>query len=56
MRLFRPVLRALDAAANALVRTAGVEPSQGVAVGHSPEALRRLFPNEARSGTWWDLA
>ncbi|NYJ06923.1 hemolysin family protein [Petropleomorpha daqingensis] len=50
MALFRPLLRALNAAANALVRRAGVEPVDEVAVGHSPDALRHLVEHSANVG------
>ncbi len=50
MLVFRPLLRGLDAAANRLVRRAGVEPVDEVAVGHSPEALRHLVEHSANVG------
>jgi CBS domain containing-hemolysin-like protein len=50
MSVFRPLLRALNAAANALVRKVGVEPVDEVAVGHSPEALRHLVEHSANVG------
>jgi CBS domain containing-hemolysin-like protein len=50
MAVFRPLLRALNAAANALVRKAGVEPANEVAVGHSPDALRHLVEHSANVG------
>jgi CBS domain containing-hemolysin-like protein len=50
MALFRPLLRALNAAANALVRRVGVEPADGIAVGHSPAALRHLVEHSADVG------
>ncbi len=50
MALFRPLLRALNAAANALVRRVGVEPSDELAVGHSPDALRHLVEHSANVG------
>jgi CBS domain containing-hemolysin-like protein len=50
MWVFRPLLRALNAAANALVRKAGVEPANEIAVGHSPEALRHLVEHSANVG------
>jgi CBS domain containing-hemolysin-like protein len=50
MWVFRPLLRALNAAANALVRRAGVEPANEVAVGHSPDALRHLVEHSATVG------
>lgn len=50
MWVFRPLLRALNTAANALVRKAGVEPADEVAVGHSPDALRHLVEHSANVG------
>ncbi len=50
MAVFRPLLRALNAAANALVRTVGVEPADELAVGHSPAALRHLVEHSANVG------
>src|SRR3954469_17983346 len=50
MALFRPLLRALNAAANALVRRVGVEPADELAVGHSPDALRHLVEHSANVG------
>src|SRR3954469_13200308 len=50
MAVFRPLLRALNAAANALVRRVGVEPSNELAVGHSPDALRHLVEHSANVG------
>jgi CBS domain containing-hemolysin-like protein len=50
MAVFRPLLRALNAAANALVRRVGVEPVDEVAVGHSPDALRHLVEHSATVG------
>ena len=50
MAVFRPLLRALNAAANALVRTVGVEPADEIAVGHSPDALRHLVEHSANVG------
>jgi CBS domain containing-hemolysin-like protein len=50
MAVFRPLLRALNAAANGLVRTVGVEPANEVAVGHSPDALRHLVEHSANVG------
>jgi CBS domain containing-hemolysin-like protein len=50
MTVFRPLLRALNAAANALVRKVGVEPSDDLAVGHSPDALRHLVEHSANVG------
>ncbi|PRY51707.1 CBS domain containing-hemolysin-like protein [Geodermatophilus tzadiensis] len=50
MAVFRPVLRVLNTAANALVRRVGVEPADEVAVGHSPDALRHLVEHSANVG------
>jgi CBS domain containing-hemolysin-like protein len=50
MVVFRPLLRVLDAAANALVRKVGVEPANELAVGHSPDALRHLVEHSANVG------
>jgi CBS domain containing-hemolysin-like protein len=50
MAVFRPLLRALNAAANALVRRVGVEPSDELAVGHSPDTLRHLVEHSANVG------
>ncbi|WP_409329891.1 hemolysin family protein [Trujillonella humicola] len=50
MAVFRPLLRVLNSAANALVRRVGVEPADGVAVGHSPDALRHLVEHSANVG------
>src|SRR3954452_15879571 len=50
MAIFRPLLRALNAAANALVRRAGVEPANDLAAGPSPAALRLLVEHSANVG------
>ncbi|MQA33008.1 hemolysin family protein [Modestobacter roseus] len=50
MAVFRPLLRALNAAANWLVRRVGVEPTDELAVGHSPAALRHLVEHSANVG------
>ena len=50
LAVFRPLLRMLNAAANALVRRVGVEPVDEVAVGHSPDALRHLVEHSANVG------
>ncbi|TFV63311.1 UNVERIFIED_ORG: HlyC/CorC family transporter [Bacillus sp. AZ43] len=50
MAVFRPLLRALNAAANRLVRAVGVTPSDELAVGHSPDALRHLVEHSANVG------
>ena len=46
----RPLLKALNAAANGLLRRIGVEPADQVAVGHSPDALRHLVEHSANVG------
>jgi CBS domain containing-hemolysin-like protein len=50
MALFRPLLRALNLMANALVRRVGVEPADELAVGHTPDALRHLVEHSANVG------
>lgn len=50
MALFRPVLRALNAAANRLLRWAGVDAVDELAVGHSPGSLRHLVEHSANVG------
>ena len=50
MRLTRPLLRALDAAANRLVRAVGVQPGDQPAIGSSPDALRSLVEHSANVG------
>jgi CBS domain containing-hemolysin-like protein len=50
MRITRPLLTALNSAANRLVRAVGVEPADQVAVGHSPDALRHLVAHSADVG------
>jgi CBS domain containing-hemolysin-like protein len=50
MWVFRPLLKALNTGANALVRMVGVEPADQVAVGHSPDALRHLVEHSANVG------
>jgi CBS domain containing-hemolysin-like protein len=50
MAVSRPLLRALNSAANVLVRRVGVEPSNELAVGHSPDALRHLVEHSANVG------
>jgi len=50
MALFRPVLRALNAAANRLLRWVGVDAVEELAVGHSPGALRHLVEHSANVG------
>jgi len=50
MAVTRPLLRALNSAANHLVRRVGVEPADHVAAGHSPDALRHLVEHSANVG------
>jgi CBS domain containing-hemolysin-like protein len=50
MAAFRPVLRALNASANALLRKVGVEPVDEVAAGHSPATLRHLVEHSVNVG------
>src|SRR5918912_4210434 len=50
MWLTRPLLVALNHAANRLVRAVGVEPADQVAIGHSPDALRHLVEHSANVG------
>ncbi|WP_432488700.1 hemolysin family protein [Kineococcus sp. SYSU DK018] len=50
MLVFRPVLKLLNSAANALVRRAGAEPADEVAAGHSPDSLRHLLEHSANVG------
>jgi CBS domain containing-hemolysin-like protein len=50
MWVFRPLLKALNEAANWLLRKVGVEPSNEVAVGQNPEALRHLVEHSANVG------
>jgi CBS domain containing-hemolysin-like protein len=50
MWVFRPLLRALNEAANRLVRKVGVEPANEIAVGHSPDALLHLVEHSANVG------
>jgi len=50
MAVSRPLLRAPNAAANALVRRVGVEPSDEPTVGHSPDALRHLVEHSTTVG------
>jgi CBS domain containing-hemolysin-like protein len=46
----RPLLRALNEAANRLLRAIGVEPANEVAVGQNPEGLRHLVEHSANVG------
>jgi CBS domain containing-hemolysin-like protein len=50
MWVTRPLLAALNLAANRLVRAVEVEPAGQVAVGHSPDALRHLVEHSANVG------
>lgn len=50
MAVFRPLLRALNAAANRLLRWVGVDAVDELAVGHSPDALRHLVEHSANVG------
>ena len=50
MGLFRPLLRALNAAANRLLRRVGRRAVDELAVGHSPDALRHLVEHSANVG------
>jgi CBS domain containing-hemolysin-like protein len=50
MAVFRPLLRALNAAANRLLRWVGVQAVDELAVGHSPDALRHLVEHSANVG------
>lgn len=50
MWVFRPVLRALNAAANWLLRRVGAEPANEVAAGQDPDALRHLVEHSANVG------
>jgi CBS domain containing-hemolysin-like protein len=50
MWLTRPLLNALNEAANGLLRKVGVEPANEVAAGQNPEALRHLVEHSANVG------
>ncbi|WP_406830696.1 hemolysin family protein [Pedococcus sp. KACC 23699] len=50
MWLTRPLLRALNSAANACLRRVGVEPTDHVASGRSPEDLRHLLEHSTNVG------
>jgi len=50
MAVFRPVLRLLNASANAMLRTVGVTPVDEVASGHSPATLRHLVEHSVDVG------
>ncbi len=47
---FRPVILALNASANALVRAVGVEPRQEIGLVHSPEEIALLLRESRREG------
>ncbi|MCU1606724.1 MAG: hypothetical protein JWP46_3189 [Modestobacter sp.] len=50
MWVTRPLLKALNEAANGLLRAIGVEPANQIAVGHTPDALRHLVEHSANVG------
>lgn len=50
MAVTRPLLRALNRAANALVRAAGVQPTDTIASGRNPEDLRHLVEHSVNVG------
>ena len=50
MTLTRPLLRALNRAANVLVRAAGVEPTDTLATGQNPDDLRHLVEHSVNVG------
>ncbi|MFC5752273.1 CNNM domain-containing protein [Actinomadura rugatobispora] len=50
MLLTRPLLRALNSAANWCLRKVGVEPADQVAAGQDPDALRHLVEHSANVG------
>ena len=50
MVLTRPVLKALNAAANGLVRRSGVEPVDELSAGQDPDGLRQLVEHSANVG------
>ncbi|MBB2900920.1 CBS domain containing-hemolysin-like protein [Kineococcus radiotolerans] len=50
MWVFRPVLKLLNASANALVRRVGVEPADEMAAAHTPETLRHLLEHSTNVG------
>ena len=49
--LFRPIIRLLNAGANALVRAFGVEPREELAVAHAPSDLLMVLRESALEGT-----
>ncbi|WP_370324881.1 hemolysin family protein [Euzebya sp.] len=49
--VFRPVIVALNAMANGLVRLVGVEPQEELAVAHAPSDLLMVIRESAREGT-----
>lgn len=50
-RLFRPVLRSMNALANAVVRLCGVTPLEELVVAHTPSDLAMLVEESAEQGT-----
>jgi magnesium and cobalt exporter, CNNM family len=54
--VFRPVIRALNALANAGVRALGVEPRDELATAHTPEELARLLAESREEGILGDTA
>ncbi|KFG76592.1 hemolysin family protein [Streptomyces mutabilis] len=50
-RLFHPVIAALNAVANRLVRTLGIEPAEELASARTPDELVSLARHSARAGT-----
>jgi CBS domain containing-hemolysin-like protein len=51
VRIFRPAIRLLNAMANGLVRLAGVEPQDELALAHAPSDLLMVLRESAREGT-----
>jgi len=49
--VFRPMLRVMNALANALVRLCGVQPIEELAVAHTPSDLARLVQESSQQGT-----
>jgi len=54
--VFRPVIRTLNALANAGVRALGVEPRDELATAHTPEELARLLAESREGGILGDTA
>jgi len=50
VRLFRPLIVALNAAANRLVRITGVEPVEEIGLVHTPDELRMALRESLRTG------